>query len=350
MNHPLTVSCFEDSRRGSIKQVLSDGRQIVRYTNGEEVVVHGDGQLEQSTADGTRISISHNGIRTETRGDGTVLKMNSTGELLSQEMPDGSAIYFHDGEKIEHRSDGSTKITHLDGSSVELNKDESHEVRILPDGTIVETDKDLRRCIKTMPNGSKEQTDSDGVVIYESADGDVLQINPDGSRSATSVNGTHTDILADGTIIVEHDGCVIQKEGERILIERKGKDPVQTCADDADIITMAILSQAEEDTTVENFLPSRSLLGNLELAGVGQNKTEETSKTLASTSIGHDTYSLLTGIARLFPESITCSTKYTHCKVTVGALLAERKRFQKEGKSMKQSRNLVGPKCGTTKK
>ena len=344
MDHPLAVTCFEDSRRGSIKQVLSDGRQIVRYTNGEEVVVHEDGQLEQSTADGTRISISRNGIRTETRDDGTVLKMSSTGELLSQEMPDGSAIYFRDGEKIEHRSDGSTKITHLDGSSVELNKDESHEVRILPDGTILETDKNLQRCIKTMPNGSKEQTDSDGVVIYESADGDVLQINPDGTRSATSVNGTHTDILADGTIIVERDGCVIQKEGERILIERKGKEPIQTCADDADITTMAILSQAEEDTSVENYLSSEALLRNLDDAGVKQNKSEETSKTfLSSTSIGHDAYSLLTGIARLYPESITCSTKYTHSKVTAGILLAERKKFQEKEKTIKQSQ-----KCGGT--
>ena len=107
--HPLATSVGKD-KKGTIRQFLEDGREIVQYKSGEEVVVHDDGSMEQSNNFGERIEIDREGNRTEVV-DGVVMVFNgTTNQLIRQENPDGSCIEFKDGEKTESFADGSTKV------------------------------------------------------------------------------------------------------------------------------------------------------------------------------------------------------------------------------------------------
>jgi hypothetical protein len=332
--HPLATSVGKD-KKGTIRQFLEDGREIVQYKSGEEVVVHDDGSMEQSNNFGERIEIDREGNRTEVV-DGVVMVFNgTTNQLIRQENPDGSCIEFKDGEKTESFADGSTKVTRVDGSSIETNRDNTIEVKILADGTSIETDKLNKTEIITYTNKSKKQIEEDGTTIFEDMHGNVLQINPDGSRSATNkVDGTQTDVLEDGTVIVERNGRVIQKENDgTIMIETSGSETVlQVNEADADVGILAILEHAAEEVREDHFIPRAENEHAKETA-------EDSQKDGKGVSIGHDVYSLLSGFNRVFPDNVVRLRK---AKVTTGTLMRRmEERKQEEERQIELRRDAA---------
>ena len=182
---------------------------------------------------------------------------------------------------------------------------------------------------------TEQQIEEDGTTIFEDMHGNVLQINPDGSRSATNkVDGTQTDVLEDGTVIVERNGRVIQKENDgTIMVETSGSETVlQVNEADADVGILAILEHAAEEVREDHFIPRAENEHAKETA-------EDSQKDGKGVSIGHDVYSLLSGFNRVFPDNVV---RLRRAKVTTGTLMRRmEERKQEEERQIELRRDAA---------
>ena len=319
LSHPLTVSTEYDSKSRRRSQILEDGRKILTYENGEELTEHEDGTLEQSTLDGSRIEVKTDGTKTETTKDGIIVTTDAkSGRLLKQETPDGIIIEFkEDGTKIEYFPNGSVITTYKDGSITEIN--DNHEITRAIDGTVTEVDFRNRTKIITYNNGTKKQIDlDDNTEILEDKEGNLLQINPDGSKTCTGTDGRETNILTDGTIIIEKDGVLFQKDSDGSIVQEDGKriDP-----NSVNIRLEALFQQALESTFEEKYLPHV----------IDQSKIKEEPVDIEEDLIqpkpihngkNYTQEDFMIGLARVYPSSCTFSTnRYGLHKITAGALM-----------------------------
>lgn len=319
MSHPLTVTTEYDSKSRRRSQILEDGRKILTYENGEELTEHEDGTLEQSTLDGSRIELKTDGTKTETTKDGIIVTTDAkSGRLLKQETPDGVIIEFkEDGTKIEYFPNESVITTFKDGTVREVN--ENHEITKATNGTVTEVDFKNQTKIITYSNGTKKQIDlDDNTQILEDAEGNLLQINPDGSKTCTAIDGQETNILTDGTIIIEKDGVLFQKDSDGSIVQEDGR---RVDHNNVDFRLEALFQQALESTVEEKYLP-RAIDKSKPKEEPEETKNDLVQSKSTRNGKNYTQEDFMIGLARVYPSSCTFSTnRYALRKITAGALM-----------------------------
>ena len=340
MSHPLAISTEFDRKSKRRSQVLDDGRKILTYENGEELIEHSDGTLEQSTIDGSRIAIT-DFVKTETTKDGIVVTTDlQTGRIMKQETPDGIIIEFkQDGTKIEYFPNGTITTTLNDGTITEINHDSTMEVIKAIDGTITETNFKEQTKIITYLNGTKKQIDiEDGTEILEDVNGNLLQINPDGSKTCTTKTGRQTDILTDGTIIIEEDGQMIQRDADGSIV--KGDGTVIE-ANDIDINLTVLFEQAIESTSENRYIPQQKPIVIIDEVKQDKNEESKSTEDIIKNGKNYTQEDFMIGLARIYPSSCTFSTNRNGLKkITAGKLIKslEKQKLERQNEILIQKK------------
>ena len=176
-----------------------------------------------------------------------------------------------------------------------------------------------RTKIITYNNGTKKQIDlDDNTEILEDKEGNLLQINPDGSKTCTGTDGRETNILTDGTIIIEKDGVLFQKDSDGSIVQEDGKriDP-----NSVDIRLEALFQAALESTFEEKYLP-RVIDKSKPKEEPVEIKEDFVQPKPTSSGKKYTQEDFVIGLARMYPSSCTFSTnRYGLHKVTAGALI-----------------------------
>jgi hypothetical protein len=207
---------------------------------------------------------------------------------------------------------------------------------------VTEINHKTRTKIITYPNGTKKQCFlDDNTVIYEDAIGNVMQVNPDGSKQTTAKDGTQYDVLTDGTIIIEKNGEMIQKDADGSIV--KGDGTVIE-ANDVHINLTILFEQALESTSEEKFIPVKK-----EKAPINEEKEKNVDESVSPSIVRHGkkitSEDFIIGLVRIHPSSSTFSTNRNGLKkITVGTLMKvlEKQNIEKKAKT----RNL----CNREKK